>query len=93
MKLEFSRQIFEKHSNIKFNEIPSSGSRVVPREGTDGKTNRPTDTTQLMVAFRSFTNEPKNELTQTCKIEDRRKSSPVANFHPQIPHGRYCLDC
>ena len=28
--LEFSRHIFEKHSNIKFHENPSSGSQVVP---------------------------------------------------------------
>jgi hypothetical protein len=27
MKLEFSRQIFEKYSSIKFHENPSSGSR------------------------------------------------------------------
>jgi hypothetical protein len=30
IKLEFSRQIFEKYSNIKFGENPSNGSRVVP---------------------------------------------------------------
>jgi hypothetical protein len=30
MKFEFSRHIFGKYSNIKFNENPSSGSRVVP---------------------------------------------------------------
>jgi len=30
MKLEFSRQFFKKYINIKFNENPSSGSRVVP---------------------------------------------------------------
>ena len=36
MKLEFSRQIFEKkHSNVKFHENPSSWSRVVPRGQTD----------------------------------------------------------
>jgi len=29
MKLEFSLQIFEKFSNIKFHGNPSSGSRVV----------------------------------------------------------------
>jgi hypothetical protein len=29
MKLEFSSQICEKYSNIKFQENPSSGSRVV----------------------------------------------------------------
>ena len=35
MKLEFSRQVFEKSSNIKFHEIPSNGSRVVPCGRTD----------------------------------------------------------
>ena len=35
MKLEFSRQIFEKYSSIKFNESPSSGRWVVPCEKTD----------------------------------------------------------
>jgi len=30
MKLEFSQQIFEKYSNIKFQENPSSGSPVLP---------------------------------------------------------------
>jgi hypothetical protein len=35
MKLEYSRQIFEKSSNAKFHENPSSGSRVVPCERTD----------------------------------------------------------
>jgi len=30
MKLEVSKQIFEKSSNIKFHENPSCGSRVVP---------------------------------------------------------------
>jgi len=38
MKLEFSRQIFEKYSNIKFHENSSSGSRVVPRGRTDRRT-------------------------------------------------------
>jgi hypothetical protein len=31
MKLEFSRQIFEKSSNNKFRENPFSGNRVAPR--------------------------------------------------------------
>ena len=35
MKLEFSRQIFEKYSNIKFHENPYSGNRVVPCGQTD----------------------------------------------------------
>jgi hypothetical protein len=35
MNYEFFQQIFEKCSNIKFNENPSSGNRVVQRERTD----------------------------------------------------------
>jgi len=35
MKLEFSVQIFETYSNIKFRENPPSGSRDVPCEQTD----------------------------------------------------------
>jgi hypothetical protein len=34
-ELEFSRQILEKCTNIKFHENPSSGSRVVPCGRTD----------------------------------------------------------
>jgi hypothetical protein len=38
IKLEFSRQIFKKSSNIKFNENTSSGSRVVHADGqTEGQ--------------------------------------------------------
>jgi len=38
MKLEFSRQIFEKFSNIKFHKNSSGASRVVPCGWTDGRT-------------------------------------------------------
>jgi len=34
IKFEYSIQFFEKYSNIKFHENPSSGSRVVPRVRT-----------------------------------------------------------
>jgi hypothetical protein len=43
MKLEFSKQNFEKYSNIKVHENLSGGSRVVPC--------RETDITKLIVAF------------------------------------------
>jgi hypothetical protein len=52
MELEFSRQIFEKFSNIKFHDNPSIGSRVVPCERAE--------MTKLIVAFRNFANAPKN---------------------------------
>ena len=51
MKLEFSVHIFEKSSNIKFQQNPSSGNGVVPSGQAD--------MTKLIVAFRSFANAPK----------------------------------
>jgi hypothetical protein len=58
MKLDFSRQVFEKYSNVTFHENPPSGSRVVACGRTDGQT----DMTKLIAAFRHFPNAPKNEL-------------------------------
>jgi hypothetical protein len=63
MKLEFSRQIFEKCSNIKFNKNPSTGREVVPFGRTD--------ITNLIVVFRNFADAPKNAGTQLVKT--RRK--------------------
>ena len=56
MKLQFSVQIFEKFSNIKFHEDLFGGSRVVPC--------RRTVVTTLVVIFRSFATAAKN----VCKI-------------------------
>ena len=50
MKLEISRQTLEKHSDIKFHENPSSGSRTVPC--------RRKDMTKLIGAFRRLANAP-----------------------------------
>ena len=47
INLEFSRQIFEKYSNIKFLRNSSIGSRVV----SCGRTDRQTDKTKLIVAW------------------------------------------
>ena len=52
--IEYSRKIFEKYSNIKSHENPSSGSRV-PYGRTDGQT----DMAKLLVAFRNSANAPK----------------------------------
>jgi hypothetical protein len=59
MKLEFSRQNFEKkNSSFNFYENASSGSLVVPW----GRTNRQTDMEKLIVAFQNFVNAPNNAL-------------------------------
>ena len=57
MQLEFLRQIFEEHSNIKLHENPSVGSRVVPCVGTDGRKYR--NLTKLIVALHNYANAPK----------------------------------
>jgi len=49
MQFEFSRHIFEKYSNVKFHENPSTGTRVVFL-----RSNGRADMTKLTVAFRNF---------------------------------------
>ena len=55
MKLAFSWHIFEKYSNIKFQENPfSEGGGASYSMRMDGRT----DVTKLIVAFRNFANTP-----------------------------------
>jgi hypothetical protein len=56
MKLDISRQILKKSTNITFHESPCSGSQVFPCGQTDGQA----DMTKLIVVFRNLTNAPKN---------------------------------
>ena len=49
---------FENSSHIKFNENPSSGSRVIPCGRTD--------MTKPIVAFRNFANAPKKTYLYLC---------------------------
>jgi hypothetical protein len=58
LKLEFSRQISEKFSDIKSHENPSNGSRVFPC----GRTDKWTDMMKLIVAFRDFENARSKKL-------------------------------
>ena len=54
---DFSRQIFEKYSNIRFHENRPVGAELFHAgRWTDGRV----DTTKLMVVFGNFENEPKN---------------------------------
>jgi hypothetical protein len=54
MRLEFSRQIFEKYSDVKFHENPSSGRPAVPRIRAHGCRDRQDEA----VTFRNFANAP-----------------------------------
>jgi len=61
MKVEFSRYILEKCSNIKCLKTLSSGSRDVLSGQKDSRTERQTDGIEkAIVTFRSFVNAPKN---------------------------------
>jgi hypothetical protein len=56
VKFEFTGQIFEKVSSSKLYQNPSNESRVFPRGQMD--------VTKLIVTFRNFANEPKNEFSR-----------------------------
>jgi len=62
MKDESSQQIFEKNSNMNFHENPSVEAELFLRTDrqTDGGTDGETVITKVIVAFRSFANEPCN---------------------------------
>jgi hypothetical protein len=53
-ELEFLRHILEKYTNIKCHENRSRGSRIV----LCGQTDRHTNMTKLIVAFRNFAKAP-----------------------------------
>jgi hypothetical protein len=80
MKLECSRQIFEKFSNTWFHKNPSSGSRVVPcgrAEGrTDGQTGRQAGRQdgqhEVNSPFRNFANAPKNSVSSAFPVHQPR---------------------
>jgi len=63
MKLDLPGHIFEKYSNLKFHENPSSGSRVVPCGQTD--------MTKLTV-FCNFANDAKKQnRKESTSFEDK----------------------
>jgi hypothetical protein len=83
MKLEFSRQLNEKYSNIKFYENPSIGSRVVHCGWTGGQT----DITKLIVAYRNFASAPKKKkmtvLPNKCDAKSQG-TSVISRKHKRM---------
>ena len=76
MELEFSRETFEKFSDIKFREDVSGGSRVFPW-GVGG--GREKDTKKLVVPFSKFANAPQNQISR-CNDKQEPESGGVTNF-------------
>ena len=73
MKLEFSQQIFDKLSNIKFHENPSSAPCGRPEGRTDGMT----DMKKLTVVFRNFAKAP------TIKVVNSAIGNEASKPHPE----------
>ena len=73
IKLEFSRRIFEKYSNVKFRENPSSGSHA------DGRT----DGIKLTFVCRNFANAPEVRILPRIKhgLKSSQSSVPLGNSH------------
>lgn len=65
-KLEFSGQIFEKISDIKCQENPSSGNRVVTCGQTDV---RRTNATKLLAAFRNLASAPNSNFYCVTRLQ------------------------
>jgi site-specific DNA-cytosine methylase len=72
MKLNASRQIFEKYSNIKFHGYPSSRSRVFPCGRTD---RQQTDVMRLTDDCRDFVNAPKTNTKRSNKYTYTKEKS------------------
>jgi hypothetical protein len=68
MKLEFSKQNFEKSSNIKFNENPSSGSKAVACGQTDGLTDRQDKANSRFSSLKSDTPTYLQKRSRVCML-------------------------
>jgi len=68
MRLEFSRHIFEKSSNIKSNENPPTGSPFLHADRLkDGQT----DMTKLTVVLPNFANAPKMRHNLSLSVKGK----------------------
>ena len=81
---EFSRRIFEKFSNIKFQENPSRENQIVQCGQTDGRT----DMTKLIVAFLKFAKAPINQGRKTPAEWKHNTMHCLLNVFQQIREGR-----
>ena len=62
--LTFLDRFFETYANIRFNESPSKGSRVVPCARTEEQR----DMAKLIVAFHNSANAPKSYTQRLCVL-------------------------
>ena len=80
MKIEFSWHIFEKYSNIKFNKIRPVGAELFH---VNGRMDRRTHMTKLIVAFRNFANAPKKKVRLLRSTYTYKCSCFYEESHPR----------
>ena len=80
IKLEFCRHTFEKYSNIKFHENPSSGSRVVPCGRKDGRKDIRTNMKKPIFVLRNLAHAPKKGIAYRFRSLGL-KCTKVKQFH------------
>ena len=75
--LIFSKD-FEKYSNNKFHKNPSSGSRAVPRDRTNGRMDGGADREEeVNITFGNSANAPKNQFTMSPKCHISRMTAKL----------------
>ena len=92
MKIEFSRLIFEKYSNVKFNENPSGGSRVVPC----GQTDRHDEANSLVFAILRTCLKIENskyEINSLCFTCNHNEFSANKKIHPGTAVAQWLRRC
>ena len=77
----FCPQIFEKYSNIKFHENPSSGSRVVPCGRKDSMM-------KVIVTFRNFAKAPKYTWNHTTRHSRCFREAILKSIWTSLPQLR-----
>jgi hypothetical protein len=76
MKLEFSVHIFGKYKNIKFHQSHPVRAELFH---ADGRTDRRTNMTKLIVDFRNYANAPNTEELNFAKVIALQEYSRTSN--------------
>ena len=87
-ELEFSQEILEKYSNIKFDENSSSEAEMFH---VDRRTDRQTHMTKLIVAFGNFANAPKKPVVWNPKFKTPSLLPILSRMNPVCSLNSYVV--
>jgi len=84
--------IFEKYTNIKFHANPLGWNRVLLCGWTDGRTDRRTDMTKPIVAFRNFVNARKKTVFPKLYYHKKKRQGLRLVCPPSALYFRWTCD-